>query len=315
MTGVGLIFHYGLYSFYGFDDVKSAMRRKTGNGAEWYLKRLSVKEGDYRPISGYKETQTYHYSHFGNSDYYTTAEKAFPPPNIVEKMGEWIKLAKEIGATYVIITTKHHDGYCLFNTTTTPHHSKVDIVDHFTRLAREAGLRVGFYYSILEFGHSSCNKDYLNNILAPQINELKKFKPDIWWFDGHWFITTVYGNDLMQKICADLRSTPGVEINDRIYGKKNSPYDDVNHLGLSTFRSYEDRAIPSSKPIVPWEHICTIGLSWGYNRDQKPENYQDLNEKYKVIKSLGGRFLVNLGPMVNGELDPNEVAILRKLKV
>ena len=321
----GVIFHWGLYSVPAYDYVVSARRRKTQNGSEWYLKRL-LENGNYRPIAGWKETQEYHSQNYNNVDYYNF-ENSFAIMNPESKgikiinwnPDNWMTLCKEIGASYVILTAKHHDGFCLWNTKTTDHNSyksicHKDILLEFANSARRRGLRFGIYYSWLEF-NKSCTIKYFDEVVIPQINELMLYNPDIWWFDGDWECNSKYTNDKMIEICKLLKQrNPRVEINDRIGGKDNKK--DINFLGESTYRVYSDREIPIVVPRVPWEHINTIGLSWGYNKQQESKDYKSLEQLfdlYKRVTVMGGRFLLNLGPKADGSLDENEVTRLREL--
>jgi alpha-L-fucosidase len=285
----GIIFHWGLYSVGGYDSVSSARRRRMQNGSEWYLKRLTEK-GDYRPISGWKETQKYHKENFGDDDYYTAFTPVFEKESKKCDFKEWMEVAKNYGASYVIITSKHHDGYCLWK-------GKKDLILDFCNTARLYNLKVGIYYSWSEFGKSITIK-YLNEVIKPQMEELKKYKPDIWWFDGHWDIKTKIAKDTINNIVKSLKG----EINDRIPDKS-----------LATFYNHEDRYLPEEKLDYEWESIQTIGLSWGYNRDQKKSDYKthkDIVKLEKKVSKLGGRFLINLGPRPDGSLVKEEVNAL-----
>ena len=304
----GLIFHWGLYSVTAYDDPISARRRRMQNGSEWYLKRL-LEKGDYRPISGWKETQDYHHREFQDLPYSELAQ--FFDQNHTWQPDEWMALAKEVGATYVILTAKHHEGFCLWPSKTTTFCAEEDYVGRFIASARQHGLKAGIYYSWLEF-ERSCTKDYIDQVIDPQINELNKYQPDIWWFDGHWDIKTKYGRVKINSICSTLLDDEQrqVEINDRLY--KDPVWENPNFLGMATFRVYEDRALPDHKPEVPWEHINTIGLSWGRNITQTDyKSGEDLMDLYQRVKEKGGRFLLNLGPDHDGQLDPREVEVLR----
>ncbi len=302
----GLIFHWGVYSVTAYDDPVSARRRRMQNGSEWYLKRLH-EDGRFRPISGWKETQDYHSREFNDIPYTDLAQ-------FFDHLGawnpdEWMTLAKEVGATYVILTAKHHEGFCLWPTKTTTFCAREDYIGRFVEAAKKHGLRAGIYYSWSEF-ERGCTKDYLDKVVVPQINELKKHQPDIWWFDGHWDIKTKYGRDKINNIVTSLRQE-GVDVNDRLY--KDPVWERPNFLGKATFRVYEDRALPDVKPDVPWEHINTIGLSWGRNCAQVDyKSGNDLMALYQQVKEKGGRFLLNLGPDHDGQLDPSEVAALKE---
>ena len=233
-----------------------------------------------------------------------------------------MQICRSAGAKYVIITTKHHDGFCLWPTKSTNHNSmqaacKRDIVGTFRDAARRNGLLFGVYYSWFEFGQS-CTIQYMDTIVSIQINELQTYKPDIWWFDGDWACTTKYANTKIQTLCDDIRrSNVHALINDRIGGDKDlkEQRKDLNFLGNASYRVYGDREIPDERPKVKWEHINTIGLSWGRNKAQTSEHYKtvtQLHDLYKVVTLKGGNFLLNLGPNSDGSLDPQEISVLEE---
>lgn len=298
---IGLIFHWGLYSVPAFDDVISAQRRKLQNGSEWYKKRL-LESGNYRPISGYKETQKYHEENYGEQEYEDFIDDFNPN---IKNMEKWMKFAVQIGAKYVILTAKHHDGFCLWNTKTTDFKAKIDLISIFKKLAEKYELLFGIYYSLSEFD-KNCTILYMKTIVIPQITELQTYKPDIFWFDGHWQFKTKFAKESMIKIIKCLKKmNPSIEINDRTSEK----FESENDLGNSTFRVYSDRYIPEKIPKVKWEHINTIGLSWGINKQQEKKDYKsgkELFTLYSKVRSLKGRFLINLGPDNTGKLDINE---------
>ena len=219
---------------------------------------------------------------------------------------QWIDLAKDLGASYIILTTKHHDGYCLWPSEHAEHHTTRDIVKDFCDEAKKAGLSYGFYFSWLEF-NKSITKEFISNIITPQIRELSVYKPMIWWFDGHWEIKTVYAKDYIMKLCKIIKNE-NVIINDRI--------PDTDY---ASYRVYEDRYIPVIKKLnEQWEHINTIGLSWGYNKQQKKSDYkngQELYQLYQKVREKGGRFLLNIGPDEHGNVDVNEMNSLNELKI
>lgn len=119
-------------------------------------------------------------------------------------------------------------------------------------------------------------------------------------------MTTTFSQTTAADICREFKKDNTlIEINDRI-GSQN--------LDLATFRVFGDRHIPDTIPDTPWEHINTIGLSWGRNKEQTPRDYQsgqDLERLYQKVKATHGNFLINLGPNGDGTLDPNEVTSLK----
>ena len=298
---IGIVVHFGLFSIPAFDDVKSASKRSIINGSEWYKKRLEEDTNAYRPTSGAKATKEYHKKHYPDMDYSDFA-KMFKPD--LKNIDSWTKLAKDIGASYMILTAKHHDGYSLYPSKVGLH-SKVDIVQYFKDSCERNGIKFGLYYSWMEFD-KSCTKDYLNEVVKVQIEELIKYQSLIWFFDGDWVCRSKYSIDLMEELCKRIKKKiPGVIINDRVGIKFTSE----NELGFIDYRVYADRYIPTKKPTVPWTHINTISLSWGRNTQQKDKDYKtvkELTELYTKVRKLGGKFLINIGPDADGSLDPTE---------
>jgi alpha-L-fucosidase len=312
-THFSIIFHWGLYSVPTFDDVVLAKKRKIQNGAEWYLKRLKGKKGNRQN----DETQSYHQTKYGTASY-SDFHYQFQPekwdPNV------WMSLAKSCGAETVIITSKHHDGYCLWPTKTTTYHSERDILEDFKKAAKDHGLNFGIYYSWWEF-ENNCNNDYCYNTMMPQVKELcDRYNPDLWWFDGDWMFKSQLANRAIDECLNYItKANPNAQINDRVGGSceirkmKENP----NWLGTySSFRVYGDRTLPKIAPTVPWEHINTIGLSWGRNKQQHKKHYKtgdQLADLYKNVSTLNGRFCINLGPDADGCLDPFEVDSLKNM--
>lgn len=297
---IGLIFHFGLYSVPAYDDPASARRRKTQNGSEWYKARLE-EDGKWRPIAGYQSTQLFHQQNYPNLKYEDFKEH-FANQEI--SFETWMKLAVSVGATYVILTARHHDGYCLWETKTTDFNStstgpKRDLIKEFKEAALKYNLRFGIYYSLLEFGKSITIK-YFNEVIVPQLKELQNYSPDILWFDGHWELKSKYSKTALSELIQIFKKQNlKLEVNDRIGDEKDAD-----------FRVFCDRYIPPSDPGVRWEHINTIGLSWGRNKMQTEKDYKsgrELKMLYDKVKELKGNFLLNLGPDADGTLDPFEV--------
>jgi alpha-L-fucosidase len=146
--------------------------------------------------------------------------------------------------------------------------------------------------------------DYMNTTVKPQITELMTYNPDIWWFDGAWKASTRSSISTIHKLVGAIKNlNPLIEINDRI------PEPDE----LCTYRVYEDRYIPAERPDGLWEHINTIGLSWGANKVAK--QYKSGKELYKLYRSIqekGGKFLLNIGPLSDGTILPQEESSLKE---
>lgn len=295
---LNFIFHVGLYSFFGYDDIKSARRRSLKNGSEWFYERLRGRA--YRPVSGSSETQQYHAVKYGAGYDYFRAPFLITRQNICN----WLDLCVKCKATYVLITSKHHDGFCLWNTNTTSRKSSNDVVQIFKEEALNRGLYFGIYYSWYEF-ENSMTIDYFNRICLPQLRELITYSPSTIWFDGDWVIKTKAIISEIANICYYLRSN-GISINDRITAENR---------GYASYHVGPDRFIPDTY-MQNWQHITTIGLSWGYNSQQEPPDYKSGRDLYNLLNrvvSLGGTMLLNIGPRHDGTLDENELRSLLEL--
>lgn len=293
---IGIIIHWGLYSITAFDDIYSLRRRRMKNGSEWYYKRLTENK-EYRPISGYKQTQEYHKNKFNNIDYFKLKD-IFVQQTEHWNIENWMRYFKNTNIKYIILTAKHHDGFCLWDTNTTINKSKRNIIKEFIDCCRKNNIKVGIYYSLFEF-NKSVTIPFIEDIIKKQIDELKIFNPDIWWFDGNWEYKTKVSIKFLKTMTDELKLyNPKVEINDRA------------GIDNGTFRNYSDRFIPENMINEKWESINTIGLSWGYNKVQEKEDYKTGKELYNLcekVKEFNGNFLINFGVKGNGEFDENEI--------
>jgi alpha-L-fucosidase len=308
-----MIFHWGLYSVPAYDPIESARRRKLKNGSEWYLKRL-LDSGEYRPISGHLQTKEYHTSH-NFPDYF---DFEFPGPNF-NGFDKWITLSQQFN--YYILTAKHHDGYCLWPTATTDKHSDTNLIQMFKDTVESENKEFGVYYSLTEF-NKSATKQYIDNIMVPQILELIEYEPLHWWFDGQWDIKTQYACRRVEEMCRLIKTKiPHATINNRICGSDHEKElcANINYLNeCATYRVYGDRSFPRTQPEILWQYIDTIGLSWGRNKQQKEIDYKsgaDLHKLFTRTEEMGGEFLINMGPDANGKLDPFEVRAMREFNV
>jgi alpha-L-fucosidase len=282
MTEIGAIVHYGLYSIYAYDDIESAKRRKISNGSEWYYLRLK-SENSFRPISGYKKTIEYHDKYFNNCNYFDQKENLNPSRKNISK---FVKQCKTFGFKYIILTAKHHDGFCLFDTKTTENKSNIDICKIFAEECEKINIEHGFYYSWFE-NDLPFNLNYFNNYCLIQLEEILKLKPVYIWFDGEWKITQKSILNKINELCKEI-TKKGIKINDRIGKQENYDY--------CSYRVKTDRLIQTANIIKDWQYVGTIGYSWGFN---KYDDYKDGKELYKIyteVKNFDGSFLLNIGP-------------------
>ncbi len=233
----------------------------------------------------------------------------------------WAKLIKESGAKYSIITTKHHDGVALWNTKQSDLNvvdktkAKKDLITPFVKAIRKENLKVGLYYSLLDWSHPNYpnfrrnEKRYeedksrwkkFTKFNFGQIKELTKFNPDLYWFDGDWEQSAEKwkAKEIRQLL---LEKTPTTIINSRLQG-----YGDY---------ATPEQGVPITKPKNNyWELCMTINNSWGYQPNDKA--YKSTNQIIRILVdciSMGGNLLLDIGPRPDGTIPEEQVSILKGL--
>ena len=236
----------------------------------------------------------------------------------------WAKLINESGAKYAVMTTKHHDGVALWDTKASDLSVAIktpagrDLVGPFCKALRAEGLKVGLYYSLLDWS----NPDYPNftktrkryerdsiparwenftRFNKSQITELMtRYNPDLFWFDGDWEHSAEnwHAAEIRQMI---LDNNPNAIINSRLagYGDYATP----------------EQGIPVVKPKDDcWELCMTVNDSWGYqpnDRDYKPVNL--IIRIFADVIGMGGNLLLDIGPKADGTIPEEQVRILEEL--
>jgi len=315
-TAMGLIIHWGIYSLPQFAFMpayKAAKEEGTRNGSEWYLKRLS---GSVMGDPG-QQTLKHHLAQFPEDDTYDKRKARyysfipdFEQANAGWQADDWLKVILQPDIKYVIITAKHHDGISLYPSNYGRYHTERDYIGEICTMLRKHGIGVGIYYSLMEWtpeGTKYFNKQhYVENIMKPQIMEIMElYEPDILWTDGDWTHSSEEWDS--ETIVSDLRSiNPELILNDR-WGEEFRNRPDLYQTGV-------DRLLkPKANGGVLWEHINTIGESWGYATKQIPSRFKSV-EKLRALRAsvarAGGRFTLNLGPKADGSFDQRELKIL-----
>ena len=317
---LGIFIHWGLYSVPGWapvnhpeHDFSSADYIKYNPYAEWYLNVLRIPGSP---------TAQYQKEHFGDAGYYDFA----PTFNRESKKWDPDKMAaifKEAGARYVVLTTKHHEGFTLWPSTTpnpTPSlkpnqlHAERDIVGDLTNAVNKQGMKMGLYYSggydwTFNTGPIETDKDYeavkpeskaYGDYAFAQIHELiDRYKPAVLWNDIDWPKT---GNAL--QVEADYyNAIPDGVIDDR-FGIKHSDF---------TSPEYEKLEKISPKK---WEECRGLGRSFGYNRAEGEKETiapGDLIELLVDIVSKNGNLLLDVGPEADGTIPPVQMERLKAL--
>ena len=249
---------------------------------------------------------------------------------------EFVRMAKDAGMKYITITSKHHDGFCLFDTKYTDFNVmrtpfKRDIMKELSDACHKAGIKMCFYHSIMDWHEP----DYLprrdwektrsteganfDRYVQHMKNQLKELLTNygnvgVLWFDGEWESTwnPTYGNGLYNYV----RSLqPGIIINNRV-GAARSGMEGMNKEGelAGDFGTPEQQIPATGLPDIDWETCMTMNDHWGYNKaDLNFKSTRDLLQKLADIASKGGNFLLNVGPTSEGLFPPTSVQRLKDI--
>jgi alpha-L-fucosidase len=300
----GIFIHWGPYSVPAW--------APKGVYEEWYQYWMTSKEvsGNFNP----KPSAVYdhHIATYGKDFSYYKFGEMFKAEDFNPE--EWVKLFMNAGARYIVLTSKHHDGFTLwpskeadktwgFPWSSVTSGPKRDLVGDLEKEVRKTDLKFGLYYSFYEWYNPLWLTDtdkYVNQHFLPQIKDLiNTYTPDILWADGDWEINgdRWKSTDFLAWLYNDSPVKDKILVNDR-WGK------DVReeHGGYLT-SEYGSGA----KLDRPWEENRGIGFSYGYNRN---EDVQDYNSAQSLILLLadvvshGGNLLLDIGPDATGKIPP-----------
>lgn len=292
----GLFIHWGIYSVLG--------------DGEWVMRVKNIPYNNYKRLADF-----------------------FNPQQFNAK--EWVQLAKSAGMKYITITSRHHDGFSMFNTTATSY----DIVDAtpykkdpLMELAQECakeGIELHFYYSLLDWGRSDYgfgkpivnnapqNTDWNSyiNFMKKQLTELITKYPNVTgiWFDGHWERPNVnWHYDEIYSLIHQLNPKVLVGNNHHLAPIKGEDFQmfEKDLPGENTTGFSGDSKIGN----LPLETCETINNSWGFNINDN--HYKSVKQIVHYLVNAAGRnanFLLNVGPMPNGKIQPEFTDTLAKV--
>ena len=250
--------------------------------------------------------------HLKPSEYFTLAED-FNAPNY--DPSEWARMARDAGMRYMVLTTKHHDGYCLFDSpgwefdapNTAPGR---DLVAEYVEACRAEGLRVGLYYSLQDwhfpviFDGPDADPDELERLVQKTHDDVRALcsnygKIDLMWFDGRWPLHDLWRPVEIDDIIRELQPEALIT-GDRLHGPPaqfpDSPFARNERPG---YIASSERRIVASEVPVPWE-VCDVNQHrwWGYVKHD--HHYKSATELvYLLAEALGqgANLLLNFGPM------------------
>lgn len=292
----GMFIHWGIYTVpAGFYDGNPIPK----NG-EWIMKNGKIPVATYRAYA-----------------------KNFNP--VKYDPASWATLSQEAGMRYMVITSKHHDGFALFPSAAsdwdiadaTPW--KKDLIAPLADAARAKGLKFGLYYSQdqdwvnpggskygmkegegWDAAHHGNFDTYIDRVAVPQVREiLTRYKPDVLWWDTPYLMNPARA----QKLAALLPLVPGIIHNNRLGGGIKGDTDTPEQFIPATGISGRD-----------WEACMTINKTWGYKSDDHEwKSLSTLITNLVDIVSKGGNYLLNVGPTAEGEIPAESIKLLKEI--
>jgi alpha-L-fucosidase len=238
-------------------------------------------------------------------DVYDNLYRKFLPEKWSAK--EWVALAKAAGMKYLVFTTKHHDGFCMFDSKLTAY--KVtnspfgrDVTAELAQACHEAGIRLGFYYSPPDWHHPDYRTEnharYIQ-YLHGQIRELCSDygKVDVLWFDGLGGTAADWDSEKLVQMVRELQ--PGIRIN--------------NRAGLPCDFDTPEQKVGQFQVEKAWESCITLGEQWAWKPNDRVKSLEECIRLLVRCAGGDGNLLLNVGPMPTGEIEGRQVERLKEI--
>ena len=295
----GIFIHWGVYAVPAYAPTDEA--NVYAKYSEHYDNRMRSKNAAFT---------NFHARTYGDRVTYADFATQFRAEHF--NPGQWADLFKKSGARYVVLTSKHHDGFALWPSAYSPRwNAQVlgphrDLAGELTAAVKQAGLHMGFYYSLLEWGHPLYKENigrWVAEMNLPQMKELvTRYEPEVVWTDGEWDYSDeeLRSVDFLAWLYNESPVKESVVVNDR-WGKKTrgkhgghytTEYDLI-HAGSSLDTQF----------VHPWEECRGIGGSFGFNRFETTAHYMTSAQCVETLiekVSRGGNLLLNIGPQADG---------------
>jgi len=308
----GMFIHWGVYSEWaGYVD-----GQRVGGAGEWLIEQGGGKV----KMSKYLEAR----ARFNPTKYDPDA---------------WVRAAKAAGIDYIVITSRHHDGFCLWDSAITDHDvastpGGKDLLKPLQEACLRHGVRFCLYYSIMDWYHADYGQRrayndvakgetnmprFVQEFLKPQLKEIaERFDPGILWFDGEWekCYTTEMGEDI-ESWCRQI--IPTAIVNNRV-GKSRKGMQGMSagysgNKGVGDYGTPEQNIPANGFPKgVDWESCMTMNDTWGYvATDHNWKSATKLIRNLADCASKGGNYLLNVGPTGEGEIPAESLVRLAEI--
>lgn len=251
---------------------------------------------------------------------------------------EWVRIAQDAGMRYLVITSKHHDGFCIWDSALTDYDIMAtpfqrDILKELSGACKEAGLPFGTYHSILDWyqpdynveglqggpGYSlpegvAPNMDRYQEYMEGQLREVvTNYGPlHSMWFDGEWEKpwTAERGNRLLQ-FCREL--DPKMLVNNRVGGGRHGMEGTTKEGFAAGDYDTPEQQVGAFNIERPWETCMTICQQWAWKPDDKLKSLEECIRILVQTAGGDGNLLLNVGPMPDGRIEPRQVERLREI--
>ena len=300
----GIFIHWGIYSVPSWAPADAPIG-VYAKYAEWYWQKSTVSTGEE-----HKYFKAFHDSIYGEKFKYQDFAGMFKA-ELFEPQ-KWADVFAQSGAKYVVLTSKHHEGFCLWPSEQSWNWNAVDIGPHrdlagdLSRAVKDKGLHMGFYYSLYEWFnplYRSNIEKYVDDHMIPQMKDLvTRYEPDILWTDGEWDLPseTWKSTQFLAWLYNESAVKERVVVNDR-WGKETRGV----HGGIYTteYDLIHDQKGIGTAASHPWEECRGIGTSFGYNRIEDLDNYMSSKALIDLLiekVSGGGNLLLDIGPTADG---------------
>jgi alpha-L-fucosidase len=263
---------------------------------------------------------------------YDNLYKEFNP--VLFNAREWVNIAKQAGMKYLILVTKHHDGFSLWNSKFTNYQIfsspyKHDIVMELSQECKKQGILFGTYYSILDWYNphypikfrqgekiiwkENTNMEIYKDFLKNQVKELvDKYQTRILWFDGEWEDpwTHEMGMDLY-RFGRELN--PSILINNRVdKGRQGMNGISISAKFAGDFETPEQR-VGRFNLETPWESCITICKQWAWKPNDSLKSFEECIHTLVRTAGGGGNLLLNIGPMLDGRIEQRQANRLKEM--